>query len=231
MNRESSLKQNLDLQREVLARLRRGMSISEACRDLGISRDGKFRYLRRKFKDFDAAVKEIRWGHAQSPDDPSAVGTSKREWGAEFDDARIESFLVTYRETQDLDSSARASGFLPTTVESMLDPTSEKFHAEFARAMREEEIRKGWRIRNDLERQAEAGDAVSQRWWLERRLSEFATRAKPTTESNDNKFNADTLKATMQEMKELMADIRAQATAPVLPVLGDPDKIEDDVEN
>lgn len=211
MNRETALKQNLDLQREILARLRRGMSISEACRDLGISRDGKFRYLRRKFKDFDAAVKEIRWGHNQSPDDPNAVGTSAREWGTEFDDARIESFLVTYRETQSRDQSARAAGFLPTTVEQMLDPTSKKFHSEFARAMREEEKRALWEIEDDLLRQARAGDAVTQRFVLERRLSEYGTRAKSATESNDNKFTQEVLLKTMENMSALMSEIRKQA--------------------
>lgn len=225
-------KRNVDIQREFIAAMRRGLNISEACRELGIKRDGKLKYLRKRYPEFSRLIEEIKYGVNQSPESYGSFGTPEKEWGSDFGgDSRIESFLVTYRETQDLDSSARASGFLPTTVEAMLDPTNQKFHAEFARAMREEEIRKGWKIRNDLERQAVGGDAVSQRWWLERRLSEFGQRAKSATESNDNKFNADTLKATMQEMKELMAEIRKQATAPVLPVIQDPDEIEDEVEN
>lgn len=205
-------KRNVDIQREFIAAMRRGLNISEACRELGIKRDGKLKYLRKRYPEFSRLVEEIKYGVNQSPESYGSFGTPEKEWGSDFDgDSRIESFLVTYRETQDLDSSARASGFLPTTVEKMMDPTSEKFHAEFARAMREEEIRKGWRIRNDLERQAEAGDAVSQRWWLERRLPDFTQRAKGSTESNDNKFTQEVLLKTMEKMSALMAEIRKQA--------------------
>lgn len=222
-------KQNVDLMREFVAAMRRGLNISEACRELGMKRDGKLKYLRKKYPDFSKQVDELRWGVNQNPEGRGSFGTPEKEWGSDFDgDARIESFLVTYRDTQDRDASARAAGFLPTTVEQMLDPTSEKFHAEFARAMREEEKRSLWAIEDDLLRQARAGDAVTQRFVLERRLPEYGQRARSATESNDNKFNADTLKATMQEMKELMAEIRKQATgaAPDVTQVPDTDQIE-----
>lgn len=203
-------KQHNEIMRDVLMHMTAGKNISEACAAVGIPRDGVFKYLRKKYPAFDEQVKELRWGpqRTASENNGAVAMVPEKEWGTDFNDARIKSFLMTYRKTHDKNSAARSSGFLPTTVEAMMDPTSKKFNAEFARAMREEEKREAWEIEDDLKRQARSGDTVSQRWWLERKMPEYGSRAKSGTDANDHKFNPETLKETAQAMRELIAEIR-----------------------
>lgn len=202
--------------REFLAHVRSGCNLSEACREVGIDRDNKLKVLRRRYKDFDAQLKELRWGAGRTTtsagkDKTAYLRTPEREWGTEFEDARVESFLLTLRETGDRDAAARASGFLPSTVMAMLDPTDEKFNAGFSQAMREEELRALWSIEDDLWRSARKGDGVSSRFVLERRHGDYGQRAQSSTSANDSKFNSETLLETMKTMRELMAEIRSQA--------------------
>lgn len=208
--------------REVLIELRSGCTISEACRRLGINRDNELRSLRRKYPDFHAQLGAIRHGKDRA-EKLASWTEAKDQWGSDFsDDARIEMFLLTFRENGgDRSSAATAAGFLPSTIEAMLSPESKKFHAEFARALREEEIRQLWEIEDDAKRNARGGDATMQRFILERRLPEYGSRARSATEANDNKFTQEVLVKTMEKMSALMAEIRKQsvpADEPEIPV-------------
>lgn len=211
-----------DLMREFLIELRSGCTISEACRRLGINRDNELRSLRRKYPDFHAQLGAIRHGKDRA-EKLASWTEAKEQWGSDFsDDARIEMFLLTYRENKgDRSSAATAAGFLPSTIEAMLSPESKKFNAEFARAMREEELRQLWEIEDDAKRNARGGDATMQRFVLERRLPEYGSRARSATEANDNKFTQEVLVKTMEKMSALMAEIRKQsvpADEPEIPV-------------
>lgn len=208
--------------REFLIELRSGCTIREACRRLGINRDNELRSLRRKYPDFHAQLGAIRHGKDRA-EKLASWTEAKDQWGSDFsDDARIEMFLLTYRENGgDRSSAATAAGFLPSTIEAMLNPESKKFHAEFARALREEEIRQLWEIEDDAKRNARGGDATMQRFILERRLAEYGSRARSATEANDNKFTQEVLVKTMEKMSALMAEIRKQsvpADEPEIPV-------------
>lgn len=222
MSDKAPRKCDADVMREILIQMRAGANISQACKHVGIEPDNRFAWLKRKYPDFAASVNELRWGPGRTSKGgtPNAkesqfMQTPESEWGAEFDDKRIESFLLTFRESHDRDAAARASGFLPSTVMAMLDPTDEKFHAEFARAMREEEMRSLWEIEDSAWRHARVeGDATMQRFIMERRMPEYGQRARSATDANDNKMNADTLKETMLEMRKLMAEIRRQTVLP-----------------
>lgn len=202
--------------------MRAGSNISQACKHVGIEPDNRFAWLKRKYPEFAASVNELRWGPGRTSKGgtPNAkesqfMQTAESEWGSEFEDKRIESFLLTLRESRDRDAAARASGFLPSTILKMLDPTDkEHYNAEFSRAMREEELRSLWCLEDELWKQARAGDAVSSRFILERRHGDYGQRARSSTESNDAKFNSDTLKETMSAMRDLMSEMRKVAATP-----------------
>lgn len=216
MSDKAPRKCDADVMRELLIQLRSGANISQACKHVGIEPDNRFAWLKRKYPDFAASVNELRWGPGRTSKGgtPNAkesqfMQTAESEWGSEFNDKRIESFLLTFRESHDRDAAARASGFLPSTVMAMLDPTSEKFHAEFARAMREEEMRSLWEIEDSAWRHARVeGDATMQRFIMERRMPEYGQRAKSATDANDNKFHQDKLVEVMSSLKEVLARVR-----------------------
>lgn len=207
---QEKARKDSELMREFLIELRSGCTISEACRRLGINRDNELRSLRRKYPDFHAQLGAIRHGKDRA-EKLASWTEAKDQWGSDFsDDARIEMFLLTYRGSGDRDAAATASGYLPTTVAEMLDPGSKKFHAEFSRAMREEELRRLWRIADDATRKAEMGDATMQRFILERRVGEYGSRARGETEANDHKFNTETLVKSMDRLRESLMKIRGE---------------------
>ena len=197
--------------RRILAGLQRGMSIADACEQAGIKKHGRFKLMRKKYPDFNHAVTQMRYGKgtATKKEGDDILHQADNEWGVKLKDPRLETFLLTYRESHNMTSAARMAAILPSALEDMLDPTSDTYEAELALAMREEDIRSGWEIEDSLIAQAKSGDAVSQRWWLERTMPKYGQRAKSATEANDAKFNPESFKAAMEMLKEMLKEIRS----------------------
>lgn len=195
--------------REFLIELRSGCTISEACRRLGINRDNELRSLRRKYPDFHAQLGAIRHGKDRA-EKLASWTEAKDQWGSDFsDDARIEMFLLTYRENGgDRSSAATASGFLPSTVEAMLNPQSKKYNAEFARAMQEETTRQMWEIEDEAKKKARMGDGNMQRFVLKAHLPEYSRPAGSATEANMSKFDPNTLRKAMEELRKDLLEFR-----------------------
>lgn len=198
-----------ELMRSFLIELRSGCTISEACRRLGINRDNELRSLRRKYPDFHAQLGAIRHGKDRA-EKLASWTEAKEQWGSDFsEDARIEMFLLTYRENGgDRSSAATASGFLPSTVEAMLNPESKKFNSEFARAMKEENIRQMWEVEDEAKRKARMGDGNMQRFVLKAHLPEYSRPAGSATEANVSQFDPNTLRKAMEELRKDLLEFR-----------------------
>lgn len=184
----------------ILRRMRTGASFADACRKEGLTAGNLGRSLRRKYTSFNEMVKSI----GNMPTDAKGYQTPTTEWGVEFDDERIPTFLLTLRDTNSRVESARQSGFRPSEIDHMLDPTHADYHAEFALAFAEEQRRSLWEIEDDVKLKAKEGDGTNQRWLLERLLPEYGSKASSPTEANDSNYTVDRLADSLKALTGIM---------------------------
>lgn len=203
-------KADSQLMQEILELVRSGVSFTGACAELGIRRDVELRSLRRKYKEFDHQLKQLSIGNKRIERGEKLVKLEDG-LGVELDDPRLQAFVAHYADSNDKSAACRAAGLHLSSVTKMLDPVHDRFHAELARAVEEVDLITAERVRAGLLNKALDGDPITARWWAERKMGDFATKAKNATEANSSKMNTETLKETMQAMRELMAEIRRGA--------------------
>lgn len=184
----------------VIVHMRRGSNFADACRKSGIEAGNLGRSLRRKYTTFNELVKSI----GNAPSEAKGYQTPTTEWGVEFEDERIPTFLLTLRDTNSRVESARQSGFRPSEIDHMLDPTHADYHAEFALAFAEEQRRSLWEIEDDVKLKAKEGDGTNQRWLLERLLPEYGSKARSDTEENESNYTVDRLADSLKALTGIM---------------------------
>lgn len=200
-------KTDSQLMQEIVELVRTGISFTGACEELGIRRDVELRSLRRRYKEFDHQLKQLAIGNKRIERGEKLVKLEDG-LGVELDDPYLKAFVEHYADSNDKSAASRASNLQLSSVLKMLDPTHDHFHAELARAVEEVDLITAERVRAGLLEKALEGDPITARWWAERKLGDFAAKAKSGTERNDNKMNTDTLQKTMEGLREILTKIR-----------------------